>query len=71
MLHIHVKIGNKLWNIRKNRDFKIEFIRGNSNCFVKKTEYSDVVQDGLKAQKLLAQGVLGNFNRTDRTITDF
>ena len=26
------------------------------NCFVKKTEYSHVVQDGLKAQKLLAQG---------------
>ena len=41
-------------------------------------------EDGLKAQKLLAQGiglgnyellpfqgVLGNFNRTDRTIMDF
>mgnify|MGYP006895919518 CR=1 FL=1 len=28
-------------------------------------------KNGLKAQKLLAQGVLGNFNRTDRTIMDF
>ena len=49
------------------------------NTFVKKTEHSHVVYDGLKAQKLLAQGyellpfqgVLGNFNRTDRTIMDF
>lgn len=35
MLHIHAKIRNKWWNIGKNRDFKIEFIRGNLELFRK------------------------------------